>query len=44
LEGLLDLAKAIPFKTARLSVKARAATFQMLGKNLIPESVVEIDF
>ena len=45
LEGLLDLAKAIPFKTARLSVKARAVTFQMLGKNQhIPESVIEIDF
>ena len=45
LEGLLDSAKAIPFKTARLSVKARAVTFQMLGKNRhIPESVVEMDF
>jgi hypothetical protein len=30
LEGLPD--SAIPFKTARLSVKARAVTFQMLGK------------
>jgi hypothetical protein len=45
LEGLLDLTKAIPFETARLSVKARAVTFQMLGKNRhIPESGVEIDF
>ena len=45
LEGLLDLTKAIPFRTARLSVKARAVTFQMLGKNQhIPESVIEIDF
>ncbi len=32
LEGLLESAKAIPFKTARLSVKARAVTFQMLGR------------
>ena len=36
---------AIPFKTARQSIKARAVTFQMLGKNRhIPESVVEMDF
>jgi hypothetical protein len=45
LEGLLDLTKAILFKTARLSVKARAVTFQLLRKNQhIPGSVVEIDF
>jgi hypothetical protein len=45
LGGIAGFCEAIPFKTARLSVKARAVTFQMLGKNRhIPESVVEIDF
>ena len=45
LGGIAGFSEAIPFKTARLSVKARAVTFQMLGKNRhIPESVVEIDF
>ena len=45
LEGLLDLAKAISFKTARLSVKARAVTFQIPEKNRhIPESIIEIEF
>jgi len=45
LEGLLDLAKAISFKTARLSVKARAVTFQIPEKNRhIPEAIIEIEF
>jgi hypothetical protein len=44
LGGIAGFSEAIPFKTARRSVKARAVTFQMLGKNPhIPESVVEID-
>ena len=45
LGGMLDLAKAISFKTARLSVKARAVTFQIPEKNRhIPESIIEIEF
>jgi hypothetical protein len=45
LGGIAGFNEGNPFETARLSVKARAVTFQMLGKNRhIPGSVVEIDF
>ena len=45
LGGIAGFAKAISFKTARLSVKARAVTFQIPEKNRhIPESIIEIEF